>query len=741
MTKPSLPNDDRRAFLTTSLATSGSLAALAGLAGLASMPGASRAAAPEGGPPVARVEPVTETFFGQSVTDPYRWMENDKDPAWEPYVKGQADHARKVFDAIPGRAALATRIGDLSGGLELVANIQTGGPFVFIEKRPVGASSYRLYVRRGDNGPERMLINPEDRNQGDVSYAMNYWSASPDGRRVLVGLSASGSEQAVMEIIDTASGRTLPDRIDRAQYASASWLEDSSGFFFNRLSATGTKGSEDFYKDSVCWLHRVGTDASKDVKVLVRGQFDDVPIRDIDFPTVVTQPGCSFVVGLLIAGVQRELTLFTNTVAAAKRGAGGWKPACTAADQVTTFTMRGNDLYLVTEKDAPRGRIVVVKGATPAFSGAREVVPQSKALKRGLFAARDAIYLQELDGGVGRLSKFDDRTAPTPVALPFDGAISFVVSDPRDAGVIASTQSWVKPAQIVRIAASGQSRPTTWAAKPPIDVSAYTSEEVFATARDGTKVPLSIVYRKGIARDGSAPTMIDAYGSYAISSDPYFGPRQIAWMERGGVWCTAHVRGGGEYGREWHEAGRKLNKPNTWRDLIDCAQYLIDERWTSPAKLSIRGGSAGGITMGRAMTERPDLFSAVLSLVGVSNALRAEFSQNGPPNIPEYGSVKDEAGFKGLYEMDAYSHVVPGTKYPAVVLTTGLTDPRVNPWHAGKMAARLQAATTSAKPVLLRVDYQGGHGLGSTRDQRDRETADLFAFALWQAGVAGFQPV
>ena len=409
-------NGDRRNFI----ATTGSLAALAML------PVASRAAAPEGTPPTARVEPVAETFFGQSVTDPYRWMENDKDPDWEPYVKGQADHAHKVFDAIPGRAALATRIGELSGGLELVNNIQTGGPFVFLEKRPVGASSFRLYARRGDDGPERLLLNPEDRNRGDVSYAMNYWVASPDGRRVLVGLSASGSEQAVMEIIDTATGRTLPDRIDRAQYASASWLDDGSGFFFNRLSASGTKGGEDFYKDSVCWLHRVGTDADRDVKVLMRGQFDDVPIRDIDFPAVVVQPGCGFVVGLLVGGVQRELTLFTNTVAAARRGAGGWKPVCTTADQVTNFAMRGEDLYLLTEKDAPRGRVVVVKGATPAFAAAHPVVPQGKALKRGLFAARDAIYLQELDGGVGRLSKFDDRTPATPVALPFDGAVRTV---------------------------------------------------------------------------------------------------------------------------------------------------------------------------------------------------------------------------------------------------------------------------------------------------------------------------
>ena len=322
---------------------------------------------------------------------------------------------------------------------------------------------------------------------------------------------------------------------------------------------------------------------------------------------------------------------------------------------------------------------------------------------------------------------------------PFDGALSLVIADPREDGAFVALVSWVRPTEIVQIGATG-SKDTGWTNKPNIDVSTFTSERVFATAKDGVRVPVSIVYRKGTPRDGTAPTMVDAYGAYAISSDPYFAPRAIAWMEQGGVWATAHVRGGGEYGREWHEAGRLLTKPNTWRDLIAACEYLIAERWTSAGKLSIRGGSAGGITVGRAMTERPDLFSAVFSQVGVSNALRAEFSQNGPPNIPEFGTVKEANGFKALYEMDALVHVKDGVKYPAAVLTTGLTDPRVNPWNATKMAARLQAASTSGRPVLLRVDYQAGHGIGSTRAQRDAETADVYAFALWQAGVPGFQP-
>lgn len=718
------------------------LGAGCGAAALACLPSAASAAG-EAGLPVARVEPVTETFFGQAITDPYRWMENPKDAEWEPYVKAQAAHTRRVLDAVPARAAITQRVQALSGNAEVIASVQTAGPYVFIERRPAGASNFRLYVRKGARGAEKLLIDPEARKQGDVSYSMNYWLASPDGRHVMYGMSASGSEQATIEILETASGRVLPDRIDRAQYASPSWLEDGSGFFFNRLAEGGQPGTADFYKGSVCWLHRLGSDARQDVKVLARGQFADVAVRDIEFPVVVVQPGSPWAVALLVAGVQREITLYVNRLDAARRGEGGWKPVCTPADKVTGFTLRGSDLWLLSENNAPRGRVLHVRADAPAVAGAREVVPQGKALIRGLSAARDAVYVQDLDGGVGRLRKFSGRGgsgALSGVKLPFDGALSFVYADPRVDGVITDLQSWVRPPQVLKVLPTGKVVDTGWAAPPAIDVAAYTSEELFATARDGTRIPVSVVYKKGTPRDGSAPTLIDAYGAYAITSDPYFAPRFIAWLERGGVWATAHVRGGGEYGREWHEAGRLLTKPNTWRDLIDTAEWLVRERWTSAGKLALRGGSAGGITVGRALTERPDLFCAVISQVGVSNTLRAEFSQNGPPNIPEFGSVTTEDGFKGLFAMDSLQHVSDGTRYPAVMLTTGMTDPRVDPWHAAKMTARLQAATASGKPVLLRVDFQAGHGLGSTRTQRDEEFGDIFAFVLWQAGVAGFQP-
>ncbi|HKE92735.1 MAG TPA: prolyl oligopeptidase family serine peptidase [Povalibacter sp.] len=693
------------------------------------------------GPPAARVEPVTETFFGKSVTDPYRWMENPKDRDWEPFMKGQAQYARQVLDAIPGRVGIARRVSELSGDLEIISSIQLGGSRIFVEKRPAGADNFQLFVREAVDGPERLLFDPESRTQGDVHYAMNYWSASPNGRYVLYGVSPSGSENAIIEIMEVATGKVLPDRIDRVQYASPSWLPDSSAFFFNRLAEGARAGTTDYYKNSVSWLHKVGTDAKADVKVLARGQFADVAIQEIDFPVVLAQPGSNYALAILVSGVQNEYSIFLNRLEAAAAGAGGWQQICSAEDKVTGVTIRGDDIYLLTYKGAPRYKVLHTQAASPAIATAREVVPQGAAVIQNVYAAKDAIYIQDLDGGVGRLRKLSPDKIVSSIALPFEGAIGATYTDTDHDGVWFSLESWVRPATAYRVGASGEVTATTLVAKPNIDVSAYESQRVFATAKDGAQVPVSVVYKKGLRRDGSAPTMIDAYGSYGINSNPYFGPRFIAWLERGGVWATAHVRGGGEFGREWHEAGRLLTKPNTWGDLIAAGEKLIADRWTSPANLAIRGGSAGGITVGRAMTSRPDLFAAVISQVGVSNSLRAEFSQNGPPNVPEFGSVATVDGFRGLHEMDSFQHVQDGTKYPAVLLTTGMTDPRVDPWQAAKMAARLQKATASGKPVLLRVEFHGGHGIGSTRTQRDEEFGDIFAFILWQTGAPGFQPV
>lgn len=690
-------------------------------------------------PPVARVEPVTETFFGVEVTDPYRWMENPQDPEWEPYMRGQAEYARAFLDRMPGLTAMQERVAQLSGGLEIVGGIQIAGEKVFTSKRPAGANNFQLFVRDGMTGVDRLLFDPESRTQGEVHFSLNYWLASPDGRYLILGVSPSGGEQAVMEIMDVETGASLPERIDRAQYAGPSWLPDSSGFFLNRLAEGAAAGTTDFYKNSVCWLHKLNTDPATDIKVLARGLHPEIEVNEIEFPGVTVQLGSDHVIGGLFAGVQNEITLYVNSLANAMEGKGGWQKICVPEDQVTGFTLRGDDIYLVTYKDAKRYRVLHVKAATPAVAGAHEVVPESGSVLQGVGAAKDGIYIFDLNDGIAGIRRLNDDGTITTITMPFAGSQGAAFLDPLMDGAVFGLQSWVRPDTVFTLDAAGNTAPTNIVSPPAIDVSSFDAVEVQAPAADGVMVPLSIVFKKGTPRDGSAPTLIQAYGSYGINSNPAFLPRTIAFLEQGGVIATAHVRGGGERGREWHEAGRLLTKPNTWNDLIACAEYMYNEGWTGSARTAIQGGSAGGITVGRAMTSRPDIFAVVISNVGVSNNLRAEFSQNGPPNIPEFGTVTTEDGFKGLYEMDSTVHVKAGTPYPAVMLTTGMTDPRVDPWQAGKMAAHLQAATSSANPVLLRVDFQAGHGIGSTRAQRDMEVADIYTFILSQMGVEGFK--
>ena len=696
-------------------------------------------AAAKAGPPVPKMEPATETLWGMKITDPYRWMENPDDPDWLPYMKAQAAYAESVLAKIPGREEMRKQVAQFSGSNEVLNAVAVAGPYTFLEKRPVGANSLQLFVSR-DGGAPKLLIDPETRTQGKVHYAISYWAPSPDGKYVVYGISPGGSEDAVAEIMEVATGKVLPERIDRAQFGGPAWNAEGTGFFINRLAEDAKRGAPTYYQKSICWFHKLNTDPKHDIKVWGYGVVKDVAVKDIDQPFILTQPGSEHAIGVLATGVQPELTLYVNRLSDAAKGKGKWEKICGPDDKVTGGTFKGEEIYLLTYANAPRYKVVRTSVKSPSISGATEVVPQSQAVIQNIFAAKDAIYTQSLDGGLGRLDKVGADGKVAQVALPFEGAISSAFADPRLEGIWMQLEGWVKPAELLRIDAGGKATDTGLVAKPHIDVSPYESVETFATAKDGVKVPMSVIYRKDTKKDGKAPAYVWAYGAYGITQDPGFVARYLPWLDKGGVFAIAHVRGGGEYGHEWYIAGKGSTKPNTWNDLIACCEGLISDGWTSHKRMSIAGGSAGGITMGRSMEERPDLFAAVFDLVGASNMLRAEFSQNGPDNVPEFGSVKTEQGFKDLYEMDSYVHVKDGVKYPAVMVTTGMNDPRVAPWQAGKMAARLQKATASGKPVILRIDFEQGHGIGSTRKQSDDEHADCFAFALWQSGVNGFQP-
>ena len=690
-------------------------------------------------PPVASVRMVTETLHGVTVTDPYRWMENPKDPEWMPYLMGQNAYARSVLGKVPGRDALADKISAVSGKVAAVSSVQPAGGMIFSEIRPAGANTFKLYVRKGVAGADRLLLDPDTLASEGTHYSIDYWVASPDGRYVAIATSPAGSENSVLRFMETASGKLLPEALDRAQFGAVSWLADGSGVFLNRLKEGTKHGDADHYSDSVAWLHKLNTDPASDVKVLAKGTDPVVAMADIDTPAVLTQAGVDGAFGVVQSGVQNEIELYASPLGAAVAGKPVWTPICKRADNVTGAALFGHHLYLLSHDHAPRFKLLKTPLAKPSLADATVAVPEGPAVLKGLGAARDGLYVLGLNAGLGEIFRLAADGQKTPMRLPYPGTVAFIAADPLADGCWFTLDSWVKPAVLCYGAPDGQVTLTDIAPKPDIDVSRYESREVMVKARDGALVPLSIIYAKGTPRNGQAPTYLTAYGAYGLDIDPGFIPRMLPWLDLGGVYAVAHVRGGGELGEGWHQAGQKLTKPNTWRDCIDCAKHLFADGWTSPAKLSVEGTSAGGIMIGRFLTEAPDQLAVAIVRVGDSNALRAEFMEAGPANVPEFGTVADPDGFKGLAEMDALSHVKDGVRYPAVMATTGVNDPRVAPWEAGKFTARLQAASASGKPVILRVETDAGHGIGSTRKQRDDETADTYAFILWQTGDARFQ--
>jgi prolyl oligopeptidase len=353
--------------------------------------------------------------------------------------------------------------------------------------------------------------------------------------------------------------------------------------------------------------------------------------------------------------------------------------------------------------------------------------------------AGEYLLVREMNAGIGGLRRVPlVGGAPEAVSLPDTGAILDWAGEPGSSVVYLATTAWTAAPRILRYeVATDTASDTGWLPPTSVDFSEIEAEEVEAPAADGERIPLSIIHRRGLARDGSHPTLLIGYGSYGISLPPFFMPQMLAWYERGGVMAVARIRGGGEKGDEWHRAGRLLNKENTISDFIACAEYLVSEGYTRPGLLAGEGGSAGGIPSGGALVRRPDLFAAMVMRVAITNALRAELTENGPPNVMEFGSATTEDGFNGLLIIDSYLRVRDGTAYPAVLLTSGANDPRVVVWMAMKMAARLQVATSSDKPILLRLEEQAGHGMGSTRQQEDAELADKLAFLLWQFGLTG----
>jgi len=689
-------------------------------------------------PPKAPVREVTDTYSGTRVVDPYRWMEDTRNPEVVEWMKAQNAYARSVLDRLPLRNELLKRLSELSNATISISGVQrvTGKYFYF--KVAPGENDRKLYMRDDLSGEERLLVDPEKLSDAAKRYSINYFTPSQDGRYVAYGISPGGSEDAELRVAETATGRDTGERIDRAQFASVAWLPDGRAFFYNRLQKlSADEPPTERYQKSRVFLHTLGMDPEKDAPMFGYEVSPAVKIEPALIPFAATIPGSPYVFVYLTSGVEPNVRIYTSPLASIGKMPISWRMVADFADEVAAIDAHEDELYLLTYKNTPRYKVIRTSLSSPDLTRAQVVVPASEAVVTSIAAAKDALYVQKLDGGIGRLLRIDFQGGSAQaIKLPYDGAISNVATDAREPGVLLRLASWTKSPTYYSYDPMRKRLVDTKLVPPsPVDFSGIESVEVKARSYDGAMVPLSIIYKRGLKHDGENPTLMFGYGAYGISIDPNFNASLLAGLERGVVFAFAHVRGGGEYGEDWHRAGQKLTKINTIRDFIACAEYLIREKYTSPAHLAGQGGSAGGILIGGAITERPDLFGAAIINVGVLNALRAETTPNGVPNIPEFGTAKTPEGFQGLLAMDAYHRVKDGVAYPAVLLTTGINDPRVEPWMSAKMAARLQAATTSGKLVLLRIDYDAGHGIGSTKRQRDEELADTGAFLLQQLGA------
>lgn len=703
------------------------------------MPATSRG---QNGPPPTERHDVTETYFGQSITDPYRWLEDWHDAKVAQWLKAQDAYTRGQLTSIPGREKFLARVKALDTASTRVRNAMVWGGKTFYLKADPGADNVKLYVREHPSAPERLLVDPELLTKDGVHYSIDYYQPSLDGTLVAYGISPGGSEESVIHILDTATGKQHGDSIDRARFGGVSWLPGNKSFLYNRLQKlTPDMPRTAFEQRSRVYVHELGRDPEQDRFVFGYGYSSDLKVEDNDLSFVNYSPASPYLFAVTVHGTQNELTAYYIPLDQLKLSPIQWKRLFDVDAAVIRFDVHQDNIYLVTHKNKPRYEVTRTSLKSPDVEHATVVVPASEVVIQEADVAKDGIYIRDLDGGIGRLRRlsFDGRVEP--IAIGEGQSVGEISATPSEDGTLVHVVSWTtSPRWLDYDPQRKTASDTGIQPRLPVDTSALEAVEVKAKSADGTMIPLSIIRSKNIKLDGNRPTHLIGYGAYGISYDAFFDPVWLAWLERGGVIAFAHVRGGGEYGEEWYRAGYKLTKQHTIDDFIASAQYLIENKYTSPYRLSGEGTSAGGILIGGAITQRPELFSGALIRVGCSNALRMEFEPNGPPNIAEFGTVTDPDGFKGLYAMDAYQHVKDGTAYPGVLLTAGINDPRIDPAQPAKMTARLQGATASKKPVLLRVDYDAGHGMGSTRGQHDLEYADEMSFLLWQAGDAEFQP-
>lgn len=687
------------------------------------------------GPPDTPVKPVTDRYFDVEVTDGYRWLEDWSDPAVKTWSEAQNGFARFVLDGLPGVAALRERVGAIArfpaAGYSSI--VRRGGTLFAIKNQPPKQQSFLVTLpSTEDPSAERSIVDPNVTDpKGGTS--IDWFVPSWDGRLVAVSLSEGGSEAGSVRVYETATGRALPDLVPRVNGGTAggdvSWNGDGSGFFYTRYPRAGERPPQDLDFHQQVFFHRLGTPTESDAYAIGR-----------EFPRIAetTLTGSEdgrFVLASVKYGDGGDESQYLRTPD------GRWTRLSSDADRVVEgrFASDGS-LYLLSRSSASRGKILRLEPGESALAAARVVVPEAEGSIQDFCLTENRIYLHELLGGPSRIrvAGRDGRAIGILPILP-TSSVSGLTPVGGDA-ILFENQSVLVPPAWYRASADGRVEKTALVRRSPVDFADCEVVREWAVSKDGTRVPIDVLRRKGTTLDGNAPTLLYGYGGYGISQKPAYSAMRRVWLEQGGVFAVAGLRGGGEFGDDWHLAGNRTRKQNVFDDFAACARRLIELGYTKPARLGIEGGSNGGLLMGAAFTQHPELFGAVVSHVGIYDMLRVEISANGQFNITEFGTVKDPDEFRALYAYSPYHHVVDKVAYPPVLFMTGANDPRVDPMQSRKMTARMQAAGAPRGSVLLRTSAASGHGIGSSLDEKTAQAVDVYAFLFDRLGVP-YRPI
>ena len=680
--------------------------------------------------PPTRIDPVVEKIHGVEVVDPYRWLEDGASPAVKEWTAKQNAYTQSVLDKLPGREQIHARLSALLDIGSLGTPEPAKGRY-FYTKREGKQNQPILYVREGLHGKDRVLFDPNELDK-EGTTALDWWYASEDGSLVAYGLSANGSEQSTLRIRDVVSGKDLPDTIGQTRACSLAWTPDAKGFYYTRYPAEGAvpKGDEKYNRR--VFFHALGADAAKDREVFGAGRAKE------DWPNVALSPDGRWLVVTEEQGWAKTEVYFAD-LHAPKLHKQGFQPLVEKVDAVFGVIPRNDRFYVQTNEKAPRNRVFTVDPQNPARDGWKEILPEGPDVLESIAVVGNVLVGQFMVKASSRLRLFDKAgKLLQEVPLPTLGTLAGLGGEWDGDELLFGFQSFTQPQSIYRLDLKkpAEAKPELWGrVEADVDFTQYEVEQVTYPSKDKTPITMFLAHKKGVARDGSNPTLLYGYGGFNVSLTPSFGASRFLFLEKGGVLAITNLRGGGEYGEDWHKAGMLGNKQNVFDDFIAAAEWLIEHKVTNRERLAIQGGSNGGLLMGAALTQRPDLFRAVVCQVPLLDMLRYDKFLIARLWIPEYGSAEDPEQFKWLYAYSPYQHVKDGTAYPAVLIEAAESDSRVDPLHARKMTARLQAATSSDRPILLRLETKAGHGQGKPRAKVVEELTDVWGFLFWQLGI------